>query len=407
MNFVSGKPGVVIGANTQREQSPPIGQRRLRVAVLNRNFSPTAGGAERLSIAHVEQLAPRHDIHVFAQTLAHAIPGVTFHKVSTSPFMWRWTNQLWYATAAWWATRHGFDVIHSHENIWCGNVQTVTVLPSKYKLFYGVSGPRLLLSWLKVLTSPRWITYLWLEKKRFAIGQKKKRITATSDILLQQMSSVYPDSAHVFEVVTPGVTMPSEVATPQRQLAARKQLGLPQTGRGILFVGNDYGKKGLNTLLKSLAKFHDNTWLAVVGSPAHIPEFQGRAKAEGVADRVHFLGSIKDTGPAYVAVDCLAHPTLEDTFAMVVVESMANGVPVVVSGKKFCGISALLTHETNVLLVEDPRNADALHAALARVFEDDVLRQKLCAAGLQFAAKYQWSAISLQQEKIYFEVAQS
>jgi len=59
------------------------------------------------------------------------------------------------------------------------------------------------------------------------------------------------------------------------------------------------------------------------------------------------------------------------------------------------------------LLVEDPRNADALHAALARVFEDDVLRQKLCAAGLQFAAKYQWSAISLQQEKIYFEVAQS
>ena len=92
---------------------------------------------------------------------------------------------------------------------------------------------------------------------------------------------------------------------------------------------------------------------------------------------------------------------------MVVVESMANGVPVVVSGQKYCGISALLTHETNVLMVEDPRNADALHAALARVFEDAELRQKLCTASLQFAAKYQWSAISLQQEKIYFEVAQS
>ena len=46
-----------------------------------------------------------------------------------------------------------------------------------------------------------------------------------------------------------------------------------------------------------------------------------------------------------------------------------------------------------------------LHAALARVFEDAELRQKLCAAGLQFAAQYQWSAIALQQEKIYFEVA--
>jgi len=64
-------------------------------------------------------------------------------------------------------------------------------------------------------------------------------------------------------------------------------------------------------------------------------------------------------------------------------------------------------HKTNVLLVEDPRNADALHAALARVFEDTELRQKLCAAGVQFAAQYKWSAIALKQEKIYFEVAQS
>ncbi len=391
----------------QRDQSNTSDKRRLRVAVLNRVFTPTGGGAERLSIALVEQLAPRHDIHVFAQKIAHDIPGVTFHQLSTSPFKLRWTNQLWYATVAWWATRHGFDVIHSHENIWCGNVQTVTVLPSKYKLFHGVSGARVLLRWLKVLTSPRLITYLWLENKRFACGTKKKRITATSDILLQQMASVYPKSAHVFEIVTPGVTMPSEIATPVRQVAARMQLGLPQAGRGILFVGNDYGKKGLHTLLKALAKFQDNTWLAVVGNPAHIAEFKRHAQAAGVADRVHFLGSIKDTGPAYVAVDCLAHPTLEDTFAMVVVESMANGVPVVVSGQKYCGISALLRHETNVLLVEDPRNADALHAALARVLEDAELRQKLCAAGVQFAAQYQWSAIALQQEKIYFEVAQS
>jgi len=405
MNSTNGTSDISTGVDMQHKQSNTSDTRRLRVAVLNRIFSPAGGGAERNSIALVEQLAPRHDIHVFAQKIAHDIPGVTFHQLSTSPFKLRWTNQLWYATVAWRATRHGFDVIHSHENIWCGNVQTVTVLPSKYKLFYGVSGARVLLRWLKVLTSPRLMTYIWLEKMRFACGTKKKRITATSDILLQQMASVYPKSAHAFEIVTPGVTMPSEVATPQRQLAARKKLGLPQAGRGILFVGNDYGKKGLNTLLKSLAKFQDNTWLAVVGNPAHIAEFKRHAQAAAVADRVHFLGSLKDTGPAYVAVDCLAHPTLEDTFAMVVVESMANGVPVVVSGEKYCGISGLLSHETNVLLVEDPRNADALHAALARVFEDVELRQKLCAAGLQFAAQYQWSAIALQQEKIYFEVA--
>ena len=42
-------------------------QSRLRIAVLNRVFEATGGGAERYSIALVEQLALRHEIHVFAQ----------------------------------------------------------------------------------------------------------------------------------------------------------------------------------------------------------------------------------------------------------------------------------------------------------------------------------------------------
>ena len=53
--------------------------RRLRIAVFNRTFSPTGGGAERYSIALVEELAQRHDVHVFAQQIDHALPGVTYH----------------------------------------------------------------------------------------------------------------------------------------------------------------------------------------------------------------------------------------------------------------------------------------------------------------------------------------
>ena len=45
------------------EAAPP---KRLRIAVLNRIFKPTGGGAERYSIALVEQLAARHDIHVLS-----------------------------------------------------------------------------------------------------------------------------------------------------------------------------------------------------------------------------------------------------------------------------------------------------------------------------------------------------
>lgn len=377
--------------------------KRLRIAVLNRTFSPTGGGAERYSIALVEQLAARHDIHVFAQQIDHEWPGVTYHKVSSPLTKPRWVNQLWYATATWWATRRDFDVVHSHENTWHGQVQTVHVLPVKLNLFRGRTGWRLAFRYLKVATSPRLITYLWLERLRYSV-QKNRCIVVTSQSLRTQMLSTYPATVAAMQVVTPGVTMADKMPTPEQQLAARQQLGLPEAGLGILFVGNDYRKKGLSALLNALPLLPENIWLAVVGNAAQIPEFQAQAKAAGVLSRVNFLGALNDVGPAYVAVDCLAHPTQEDTFAMVVLEAMAHGLPVVVSSEFYCGISGLLTHEIHALILDDPRDFVTLADALGRVLLQPLLRHNLRAAAVAFASAHQWGAIAAQQEDIYFSV---
>ena len=136
-------PGAVAVASSQR----------LRVAVLNRLFKPTGGGAERYSIALVEQLAAKHDIHVFAQEIEHDFPGVSYHRIPLPFTRPRWINQLWFATATWWQTRKGFDVVHSHENTRHGNVQSVHVLPVQYNLFVGRSGVKRSMRWLKVIAS--------------------------------------------------------------------------------------------------------------------------------------------------------------------------------------------------------------------------------------------------------------
>lgn len=378
-------------------------RKRLRIAVLNRTFSPTAGGAERYSIALVEQLAARHNVHVFAQHIDHHWPGVTYHKVSSPLTKPRWVNQLWFASATWWATRRGFDVVHSHENTWHGQVQTVHVLPIKLNLFRGRTGWRLALRYLKVVTSPRLIAYLWLERLRFSV-QTNRSIVVTSQSLKSQMASTYPATVAAMQVVTPGVAMVNNLAEPEQQLVARQQLGLPEVGLCILFVGNDYRKKGLSALLNALSLLPENIWLAVVGNTAQIPEFQAQAKALGVLNRVRFLGALKDVGPAYVAADCLAHPTQEDTFAMVVLEAMAHGLPVVVSSESYCGISGLLTHEVNALILEDPRDFSALAEALRRVMLQPRVRQNLQVAATAFASAHQWGAIAAQQEEIYFSV---
>lgn len=384
--------------------SVPGGGRRLRIAVFNRNFSPTAGGAERYSIALVENLADRHDIHVFSQTVAHRWPGVTYHTVPTPFKRPRWINQWWFATATWWATRHGFDVVHSHESTWHGQVQTVHVLPVKYTLFHGLVGWRKLVRYIHVVTSPRLLAYLWLEGLRFA-DAPQRQIVVTSPNLLSRMADVYPATKPALQVLTPGVKATGGQVAPEARLVARQQLGLPELGSGILFVGNDFRKKGLETLILALEYLPDNVWLAVVGSSAQEPAFRAQVQSVGLLDRVFFVGAMNDVGLAYAAGDCLAHPTREDTFAMVVLEAMANGLPVAVSAEHYCGISGLLTHEVNALILADPRDASALAGALRRLLTEPVLRQGLVNAGIQFATLHQWASVAAQQEKIYYAAA--
>ena len=356
----------------------------MRIAVLNRTFSKTGGGAESYSVNLVQELSRHHEVHVFCQSTDEPVAGVTYHHVPHISDKPRWLNQLLFAVASWWMTRRGF-VVHAHENTWHGQVHTIHVRPTRYNLFHGRTGWRLALRWLKVFSSPRLMTYLWLEGARFKPG---KTVVATSEALAQECRAVYPGVA--IQVVTPGVRLPQARLSQQE---ARSQLGLPQNVQQdvplVLFVANDYARKGLDTLLSSLQQL-PGVHLAVVGSRNPQAEFQAKAQKLGLQDRVHFLGPLKDVSPAYQAANVLAHPTLEDTFAMVVLEAMANSLPVVVSGPKFCGISAQLVHGQHALLLDDPKDASALAKHLAELLKETSLVQHITKEGLAFAAQHTW-----------------
>ncbi len=377
---------------------------RQKIAVLSRNFSTTGGGAERYAVAVVEQLAQRHDVHVFTQHVGHQIPGVTYHPVALPLRRPRWINQLYFATATWWATRRGFDVVHSHENSWHGQVQTVHVLPVKHNLFHGKHGFSLAARWLKVLTSPRLVTYLCLESLRYA-PQPKRRVVLTSQALFKDFVAAYPRAASMTEVIAPGVEQAPGACKPAQQQEARAQLGLPLQGRGLLFVGNDFRKKGLPALLRALATLPQEVWLAVVGQSRQEAEMRALARDLGVTDRVWFLGMQTDMDTVYRAGDILVHPTLEDTYAMVVLEAMAHGLPVVVSGAPWCGISAELSDGVNAVLLHDPQSAHGMVNALERLLNDAPWAQSLGQQASAFAAQRTWAQVGDQHKKLFAQLA--
>jgi glycosyltransferase involved in cell wall biosynthesis len=373
----------------------------MRIAIISRNFSKSGGGAEGYSVALVQQLAERHDIHVFAQESNHPISGVTYHRVFCLSRKPRWVNQLLFAVATWLKTRNGFDVVHSHENTWHGQIQTIHVRPLRHNLFVACFGVRRLMRWIKVALSPRLITYVLLEATRFKCKPNRK-IVATSQGLYAECEQAYPHSKASLTVVTPGTQMP---AYPLQREAARQKLGLPIDGFLVLFVANDYARKGLDTLLHAMTRLPVGTYLAIAGSARQAPKYRQQAEQLGLLGRIYFLGSQDDLSPIYRAADCLVHPTLEDSFAMVVLEAMAHGLPVVVSGPAYCGISQQLIDGKDALLLDNPKDPKRLSELIVDVLEDLDVAEHLRRHGLAFAAAHSWERAALQYEALYQQAA--
>jgi UDP-glucose:(heptosyl)LPS alpha-1,3-glucosyltransferase len=373
---------------------------RLRIAFLTKNFDTKGGGAERYAVALAEQLRGHHEVHVFSQAAGAILPGVHHHHIRWAVRRPRWINQLVFACATWWLTRRGFDVVHSHENLWHGQVQTLHVLPMRYTLLHKKFGWQRLYKLIGIVTSPRLLAHLALERSRF---QKDGRIyVAVSKPLYDIVAKAFKNSDRAMQVIPPGIDKVVGPASEQDRLAARITLGLPLHGRCLLLIGNDLRKKGLACVIRSLAVLSDpSVFVAVVGHVGQRVIWEEMARELNVGSQLHFLGVREDVGLAYVAADFLVHPTLEDTYAMVVLEAMSHALPVIVSQSAYCGISAELTDGVNALLLNDPHDADSLAEAVSRLQISPELHQRLCDRSVEFASMRTWDSVAQQYEYLY------
>ena len=377
---------------------------RLRVAVLARIFSTSAGGAERYCASLVKHLAPQHEIHVFAQDIRTQYPQVVFHQVPLFCRRPRWLNQIAFATYTWWQTRKGFDVVHSHENTWHGDVQTIHVLPFSYLWFVNRHGLGLFLKTLQLITSPRLLTYWALEKLRMR-HQPGRFLVAVSEPVKAVLNQDLKHKLEHIRVISPGIEA-THVHSSSEKMQARLDLGLPMHGKCLLWIGNNAIKKGLPTLLEALAQLPKDFFLVIAGSAAPEHKWRSQVTALGLDDRIFFKGVLDDMTLAYTAADLLVHPTLEDTFGMVVLEAMSHAVPAIVSSELYCGISAELTHLNNAWILQDPIDAKALEKAIEKSLDSNT-HEAMSQQAIAWAGTQDWQHLALTQEALYYDVVRS
>ncbi len=374
--------------------------KRLRIALLVCRFDNTAGGAERYVVTLARALAQTDEVHVFSQDFGPPVPGVIYHRIARPIRRPRWLNYLFFAWMTWRATRTGFDIVHSHENSWHGDVHTVHVVPVTYSLFANKHGWQWCLRWMKVLSSPRLLSYLALERARY---RSNSQCVVVSPWLGAALQSSFPKLLNPLAQITPVcVFEPRRVQDAEKQIA-RKELGLPLQGKCLLFVGNDMRKKGLPQVFKVLSQLPATVVLVVAGASKQIGAMRALCATQGLDKRVFFLGAVDAMEIVYTAADCLIHPTLEDSYAMVVLEAMAFALPVVVSGPAFCGISSELTEGVDALMLQDPLDVGAMRGTVQRVLEDPQLAAGLADKALMFASARNASRFAEQHKTVYLE----
>jgi glycosyltransferase involved in cell wall biosynthesis len=173
-----------------------------------------------------------------------------------------------------------------------------------------------------------------------------------------------------------------------RRAAARDQFALSTGDFVLLFIGNDWRKKGLRTLLQALSS---SAWvpfkLLVIGTDAQKP-YQTLARSPEMAGRVRFLGPSPDVLQFYAAADAYVGPSLEDAYGLPVVEAMACGLPVIASSR--AGASEIIEHLKNGLVLQDPEDPEELAELLRSMYSDAALRERLGDAAFKTAQRYSW-----------------
>jgi phosphatidyl-myo-inositol dimannoside synthase len=219
--------------------------------------------------------------------------------------------------------------------------------------------------------------------------------------------SVPDDRVHV---VYPGVDS-SRFHPDVDGRAVRARLAAPDETL-VLSVGRLQRRKGHDIAIEAIgqiAQTRRDIRYVVVGTGEELERLLAIARASGVADRVTFVGEVAaDQLPAYYAAsDMFLLPNRDighdfEGFGIVFLEAAASGRPSI--GGASGGVPEAIEDEGTGLLV-DGCDARAVAAAITRLADAPLLRQRLGAAGRARAAeRFTWDRAAAEVRRVQEDI---
>ena len=215
---------------------------------------------------------------------------------------------------------------------------------------------------------------------------------ATKDDLIRHCNT----PAEKITVIYPGLDPTfAPVQDAARLAAVRARYGF--VAPYVIYVGTLQPRKNLTGLLEAFSNLvgqRRDLHLAIVGKKGWLYEpLFAQVRQLGLEERVHFPGYVPQADlPALLSgARAFVLPSLYEGFGFPILEAMACGTPVVCSA-----VASLPEVAGDAAILVNPQDTLQLVQALARVLDDDVLRQQLAVRGLDRVKLFSWERCAQQ-----------
>jgi UDP-glucose:(heptosyl)LPS alpha-1,3-glucosyltransferase len=181
--------------------------------------------------------------------------------------------------------------------------------------------------------------------------------------------------------------------------ALRERLEIPGEASVALFVGSEWHRKGLETVLRALAE--TTGWFLTVAGDGDVARYTAMADELGIGERVRWLGVVADVAPLYELCDAFVLPSSYETFSLVSFEAAASGVPVLAT--PVSGVRELIEDGRNGFVID--REPATVARRLRELRDDPELARRLGAAARESALEFSWARMLARHRELYARVA--
>lgn len=244
----------------------------------------------------------------------------------------------------------------------------------------------------------RHLMELHLEKRLYA-GRGTKMFVSSSARVAAQLQGIYHADGERFRILQPPVESqvfkPAESRAALRELLCRK-LQTDSSRPVLLFVSLSHRRRGLEPLLQAMQELDATLWVVGKGLAQEHLRLITRL---GIAAKIRNVPVTSQLVEMYQAADWFVHPTQYDAFSNTVLQSMACGLPGIVSVMD--GAVDHIKNGENGFMLYHPQQPAELAMRIREALDlNETRRAELGSHARESVAKLTWDAHMTEWEAL-------